>query len=123
MVYDVTTDATIQVVDLIEATYDLVSTPLWPGVVIDGNSYFGMMLVGTPSGYGTAWLIINQVYIAGPRIIDKIHLFADEDTTDETTGEVVRKICLAFHLSDIPLDDYEGMPTRAMKTIPLGVMS
>ena len=68
---------------------------LWPGLEFDAYSIYAQAMIGSPNGYGVAWLLINQAYLVGSRIIDKVHLFlADDETT----------ICFAFHIEDADLE-------------------
>ncbi|KAL8738105.1 MAG: hypothetical protein Q9181_001052 [Wetmoreana brouardii] len=50
--------------------------PMYPGLCFDLESANGLALLGTPNGYGTAWVLMNQFRYLGPRKVT-VTIFTD----------------------------------------------
>ena len=63
------------------------SATAWPGLVLQPDTQDGQALLGSPNGYGTAFLLTTHPVFKGQTIIE-IHLFNDENSD----------MCMAFNI-------------------------
>lgn len=50
------------------------------------------MIIGTPNGYGTAWMLINREYEIGAKVIDQVNIFGADDNA----------LSFVFRIADAP---------------------
>lgn len=89
--YEVINPTSLGVADRIKEEYSA-NTSEFPSLRYGVDSDAGKMLIGCPNGYGAAWLLINRVYVAGPRIVDRVHMFDGDDG---------KTLCFAYALRDV----------------------
>ena len=63
----------------------------WPGLRLEGGSADADAILGTPNGYGSAWIVINRLALVGIKRVSEIFVFSADDGWS---------ICFAIHLED-----------------------
>jgi len=67
--------STLAVIQHIVSDMSIAGNLLWPGVEFDAESNEGMALLGTLSGVGVAWMLVQHRAQLGHKVIDKVVLF------------------------------------------------
>ena len=62
----------------------------WPGTTFKMDTEVGKALLGSPNGYGVAWLLANHIVAMGSKTVDQVTVFTNDDG----------KMSLAFHVVD-----------------------